>query len=168
MKLLGALLIIAAGAALGISKYLVLKKRADTLSDLLSALEQMRGEISLRLTPLPELTKLLSERGNAAVRGFFARLSDELERLDEAGFSELWEAALPALTPLGGEDFAALRPLGAVLGRFDAREQETALSRAIAELGERAAQARAALPASAKLYIGLGFGVAAMLAVALV
>ena len=168
MKFLGALLIVAAGAALGISKYLALKKRADTLSSLLSALEQMRGEITLRLTPLPELTRLLSERGNATVRVFFARLSDALEHLDEAGFSEHWEAALPILVPLSEEDLNVLRPLGAILGRFDAKEQEAALSRAISELGARASQARAALPASAKLYIGLGLGFAAMLAVALV
>lgn len=167
MKLLGALLIVAAGASFGISKYLALKRRADTLSGLLSALEQMRGEISLRLTPLPELAKLLSERGSAPVRAFFRCLCAGLERLDESSFAALWEGALPALGPLGGEALEALRPLGMTLGRFDAGEQEAALNRALSELSGCAAQARQALPAAGKLYIGLGLGFAAMLAVAL-
>ena len=123
MRLLGALLIVAAGAALGISKYRALKKRADTLSALLSALEQMRGEISLRLTPLPELARLLSERGDAAVRAFFTGLSAGLERLDETGFSALWAAALPILTKP-----ASVRKLGkAALDCFESEARVTDL-----------------------------------------
>jgi len=167
MKLLGAILIVAAGAAMGLSKYLALKKRADTLDGLLSALGQMRGEISLRLTPLGELMRLLAEQGSGAAHGFFLKLSAGMENLDERGFSAVWDAALPELAVLSSDDLAAMAALGASLGRFDVAEQCAAINAAAARLEISAARAREALPAAGKLYIGLGLGVAAMLAVAL-
>lgn len=167
-KLLGAALLCGGGAAVGVYKYMSLRKRARTLAGLIAALNIMRGEIRVRLTPLPEILKMLSERGDASVRGFFARVSSRMPELAESSLSSIWRGALPELCDLCGDDAAALAELGDVLGRFDAAEQESAINAAAETLGASLSLLRERLRSAPRMYIGLGLCLGAMLAAALV
>jgi stage III sporulation protein AB len=128
----------------------------------------MRGEISLRLTPLPELMKTLADHGGSDVRRFFGEVSGRMDQLSELSFSQIWDEALARLPSLDGGDRLALSSLGAVLGRFDAAEQTADISRAIARLQKSSDRAREALSGAGKLYVGLGAGLCAMVAAMLI
>jgi stage III sporulation protein AB len=167
-KLLGAVLIIVSGTAMGISKYLSLRRGVNTLYDLIAALETMRGEICTRLTPLPELTDILSRRGGDGVRKMFESVRRGLDGLSENSFSVIWDESLKELAGICPDDLYALSSLGAALGRYDAKEQEVIITRVIGQLSASAQRAGEGLRSAGKLYIGLGAGLCAMAAAVLI
>jgi len=165
LKFFGAALIIVSGFAVGAAKYASLKRGVAVLYELVASLEIMRGEIVSRLTPLPELMSMLEGRGLCGC--FFGEVYRGLSDMSGLTFREIWNAALPCLDALSAEDAAVLSSLGAVLGRYDAREQEAAINRVSARLTLSAKRGSERLPGAGKLYIGLGAGLCAMLAVVL-
>jgi hypothetical protein len=95
-KLLGALLLVSACAALGLERSLELRRRVRNLSALLDALALMRTKICRLLTPLPEMAEDLGREAPEPVRPLFLSLRKELPRLGERPFSELWAGAVEA------------------------------------------------------------------------
>lgn len=162
MRIVGALLLTGAGAALGLESSARVKRRAALLAALTAALGVMSEEISLLRTPLPELFAGLAMRGPVETRAFFASLSDTGGR----PFSTRWSECARAL-PLDGEARETLCALGMSLGRYDAASQCAQIALTCAGLQRMTQEARSERDGRAKTYAGLGLSLGAMLAVIL-
>ena len=121
-KPVGAALLLAGGVLCGCTIRRELRRRAALLADLAEWLGYLEAEISLRLTPLPEL--LDPDRGAETIRPFLADLRRCFD--ESASFPEAWRAALAGLT-LAADARDALDELGNTLGRYDAVCQADAL-----------------------------------------
>ena len=131
LRLAGALLLTAGGAALGMAACAHLGERVACLRAVVGALELMERELTFSLTPMPELLAGLARRGAPPVRPFFAQCARELDELNGHTLCQIWqEAAAAHLGVLSGEDLAILLPLGAVLGRYGGEDQRLAVAQA--------------------------------------
>jgi len=167
IRVVGALLIVAAFSLAGAGVSAELRARARRLNALCSALELMRGEVVDRLAPVPEIAERLAVSGPEESRAFFRRLSTEMENLGERAFSEIWSSCAGSLG-LRQEEREALCGLGRCLGRYGADEQDAAISRCMALLGGFAKKAEEEAASGARLYGGLGVTVGLLLAVVLI
>ncbi len=145
-KCVGAALLLAGGVLSGCTVRRELQRQADLLAALADWLFYLEAEISLRLTPLPEL---LDPEGQAEpLRPFLAKLRRRFA--DSASFPEAWHAALAALN-VPEDAKTALEALGSTLGRYDAACQADSLRLArekllaAAENARKEAQTRGAL-----------------------
>lgn len=163
MRIMGALLLVCAGAAVGLSKNLELKRRVRLLSALTAALGVMGEEIATLHTPLPELFHALAERGPEPLRAFFAGMEEET---GSRPLSELWEERTRSL-PLSSEELDALRPLGMSLGRYDGDRQASEIGLVRTRLEALLEAGRAERDGRGRTYLGLGASLGAMLAVIL-
>lgn len=161
-RLAGALLLILAGAALGLERGARVKGRVRLLSALCAALSVMAEEISLLRTPLPELASRLAASGPEELRSFFAALSPP----GGAPFSEKWAEEVNSL-PLNAEARETLSSLGLSLGRYDAQSQCAQIELTRTRLERLTQEARAERDGRAKIYPGLGLSLGAMAAVIL-
>lgn len=161
-RLCGALLLVTAGAALGLEGSTRVKRRVRVLSALSAALGVMAEEISMLRTPLPELFAQLSGRAGPELRGFFAALSEP----DDGPLSGKWGECVDAL-PLSPEERETLRSLSLSLGRYDAPSQCAQIELVRAQIGRLAQEARTERDGRAKTYLGLGLSLGAMAAVVL-
>ena len=169
IKMLGALLLAAGGLWLGMLKSAGQYRRASALLQLSAAMEMMRGEISLNLTPVPELMELISRSFDGPVGIFFRNVSLLMPELGKETLAELWSRAVDGTAdlPLSRAEMDELRLLGGALGRFGAGEQGRSLTLAAdkfsgfaSKAGEKAAQER-------KLCAGVGASAGLMLAIML-
>lgn len=166
MRLVGAALIAAAFAALGVSESLRLRRRARLVSALCSGLELLRGEIVSRLAPMPEAAERLARYGPEPARGFYAAVCAGLENLGGAEFSEIWRRAL-GLLDLPDPARAAMENLGGSLGRYGAAEQAAAISACEQELRREAESAAQEAQVMGGLRAGLAAGAGLILAIVL-
>ena len=158
IRFLGAILITAGAGAWGVLSVLRLRRRAAVLHALAGALELMKREIYDRLTPMPELMRMLSDDTPAPAGLFFGRVHEKMQSLGRRPFSALWNAALeesPELM-LRQEERGVLRELGLFLGRYDAGEQKSALTRVQRRLEEYARRADLERDAKARVHVFLG------------
>ena len=156
-KILGALLLTAAGALLGWDRTREWKRRAALLRKLSGALGEMAEELTLLRTPLPRLFEKLRDRP------FF--------RLLHAGFGTqpletLWTRAARSLD-LGEGETEALASLGTVVGRCGAERQAAEIALVRARLDRAAEAAEREISGRAKSYPDLGACLGAMLGVLL-
>jgi len=168
-KLIGALLLVAAGAGMGLAKARELRFRVQSLVAILSSLEIMRGEICTRLTPLPEIFALLAAEAPEPASEFFCALKEGMSELGERSLGEIWSRALkdtPSLA-LKPEEERALHLFGMSLGRFDVSEQKQAIDRCMESMGRFLQKAREEVHTQGRLYTGLGLAFGMMLAVVL-
>lgn len=164
--MLGAVMLVAASLWLGAALVISEKRRNRLLDALISSLEILRGEISTRLTPLPDCARLLAESGPEACREFYSSVYSASGVLGEVEFSRLWDACLSVLD-LDGRARAALSDLGRSLGRYSADEQRAAIDRCLAELGLCAGAARERAQKNMQLRLGLPLAAGLLLAVML-
>lgn len=166
MKLLGALLLTAAFAAMGLTESLRLRRRARLIADFASGLELLRAEIVSRLAPMPEAAERLALHGPESTRRFYAAVSAGLENLGGAEFSEIWSRAL-GLCELSEGAKLSLLNLGGSLGRYGAQEQSSAILACEAELGREALGAAEQARVMGRLRAGLALGGGLILAIVL-
>ncbi len=166
MRIAGSILIIAAFTFFGVARARDLHCRARLVAALATSVELLRGEIVSRLTPLPDAARRLAESGPRETRSFYSYLCVGLESLGEREFSEIWNACVAGLV-LAEQDKEILRDLGCSLGRYDALEQDAALSRCIEALGEAAERARCEAANGGRLCAGVSISAGALLAIVL-
>jgi len=136
LSAIGALLIIGATVALGLSSMWRMGARVRTLSGLIAALEAMKSEICDRLTPIPALIEQLAREMDPPLDRLFQKVNREMETLGIRSFYSIWKAAIEAaedleLTP---EERQTLIDLGRSLGRYGPEEQRGAFSYALRRL----------------------------------
>ena len=143
LRLVGALLLTAGAAGLGLCAAGQLGDRVRSLRSLVGGLEILKRELSFRRTAMPELMERTARQAGEPARYLFARCRDHLEELGERSFGQIWVRAVEAEPELllTREERAVLAELGQVLGRYDADGQIAALERA--EEGLKVCLARA-------------------------
>ena len=164
MKLLGAMLLTAAGLLAGLAAAGELRSRAARREELARMLERMEFELGRFATPLPALFERLSGQLSGDARLLCGHMSAALADLGGRTAEELWTEAVAFLP---GPEREALLPLGQVLGRYGAEEQLAALAACRARMLEAAEDARRDLRERGRMAVGIGAAGAAALAVLL-
>ena len=162
-KLSGALLVTAAGAAAGLRKKYELRRRAELLSALVTALGLMEQEVAALQTPLPELFRTLARDGPEETRAFFAAVAT---MTGQVPISVLWRAQANMLA-LSEQALKTLAALGMSLGRSDADRQAAEIALTRRRLDGLLRQEREELRVHGRTYTGLGLSLGAMLAIIL-
>lgn len=132
------------------------KRRVAAVEELCCALEQLRAELDVRLSPLPMLMEELAMRTSGCAAIFFAALRDSLAELGDKSFAALWKDAVEEnLGSLSHEDAQAILALGSVLGRYELADQLAALDRCSLELRASAVRRRSQMPQDRRLCYAL-------------
>ena len=156
IRLLGVLLLLLGGLALGLIPVRELSHRAKILESWMDALLLLEGELAFSLPAMPRLLETLSAKALSPAGETFARVRRGLEKLGETPFSQIWAQAVTANAGLQGEDLAPLLRLGEVLGRYDREERSRAIEAARAQLSRREALCREELRGKGRAYGTLG------------
>ena len=135
MRLLGAVLVVAGCAGLGLAGVRRLDGRVRDLGELASGLGTLQRELGWRLAPLPQALETAAGIAHGPSSAFFARCAQGAERPDGQSFQTVWREAIEAVPlRLSAEDRALLDRLGPVLGRYDGDSQRLALEDTAAAL----------------------------------
>jgi stage III sporulation protein AB len=128
MRWLGAVLLSAGSALLGLGAVMQLDGRVRDLRGIVSALEAMRRVLMSRLEPLDGMLDAAIQETSGRPKELFQFCRTGLEQLDGRPFQPLWTAAIDTVwLRLEEDDLAALCQLGGVLGRYDMERQADAL-----------------------------------------
>lgn len=169
MKLMGAALLTAGCAALGLGAASRLDGRARDLRELAAGLEALQRELGWRLSPLPEALREAAGESRGRAAQFFRHCARGAERLDGTAFQQVWQAGLEgSQLRLDREDRALLEQLGPVLGRYDGDSQRKALELAAAGLGRQQARAAEDRRRLGRVYGVLGVTAGLFLAILLI
>lgn len=134
IRMLGAVLVAAGCACLGFRAAAELGGRTRALGAALSGLELLERELVFSAPPLPQLMDSAARRIQGPVGELFDQCAQGLGQLDETPFCQVWSRAVEGCDQLGEQGREVLRPVGQVLGRYEAQEQQQALRRAQEEL----------------------------------
>ncbi len=127
MKLLGMFLICTASlaAACGIGK--TRGERIRSLRAFCRMLELMEGELTTKLSPLPDLVMALENKSSGTAKVFLEALGSRLVALGQNSFAQLWTDSLRQSADLEKEDLETLRHLGGILGQYELERQVEAI-----------------------------------------
>ncbi|MEB3101451.1 stage III sporulation protein SpoIIIAB [Ferviditalea candida] len=137
LKLMGAALVLFAGAMAGFYQSWRLASRPRQIRGLIHALQVLETEIVYALTPLPEALRKLGRKTAAPVSGLFGQIGDRLEQEQGITLQEVWEfTALDywKQTAMKETEREIVRQLGRTLGISDREDQVKHLHLAIREL----------------------------------
>ena len=129
IKLIGAILVVAGTASVGLNAVMRLKGRVGSLGTLITALDVMHSEICTRLTPMPELLEKLTALSQYPVSLFFENCRKNMKNIENASFYRIWKLSVKE-TPeleLTAEEEQAVGELGVMLGHYDVEEQSRAI-----------------------------------------
>lgn len=169
MNYIGAILLVAAGFYMGLSRARDQRIKVKTLRGVCLMLELIKSEICSRRTPMDELFAYLSYSGTVEIREFADSMRKKLRFLNEKAFSQLWcEAVERHLGNLPQDCLGTVCELGSSLGRYDADMQASAIERAQKTLSARLSVLETNLKADEKMYIALGCGVSLIAALVLI
>lgn len=156
MRLIGAVLVAAGGAWLGLQAAETLHRRVREVRQMAQGLAWLESELELNAPPLAELLAQGSRRSRGPARVLFQDCARGLERLDEEEFSHLWRRLVEERTELGPEGQAVLIPLGDTLGRYETERQRACLSAASRQLEELAGRLERESRGRSRVYEALG------------
>lgn len=166
IKLCGAVLLVAGTSAWGAMGVMRLRRRCRILADLVRSMAALRGELTTRLAPMPEVLERMEREFSAPVAEFFGAVRLRLDELGAATLFELWsDASERAELCLTAEERSVLRDAGRTLGRYDIDEQRAALERAERELTQlcRRAEQRCDRDSRTRAFVGVAVGLFATL-----
>lgn len=168
MKATGAILVIAAFTAFGITKSKSLSGRAKCLGAIIDALRYICSELQSAATPMPEIFAELYRLSRPETRKLFLQLDENMDSLSDLSFGELWQSALQDKS-LNLSDYQRdeLCRLGLYLGRYPAAEQCSAIEACILHLESEHEAAIGKAREGRKLYTGLGLTAGLMFATVL-
>lgn len=167
-RLIGAFLLSVGGAGLGWTAGERLRARANLLTELHAGIEALRREIGFYQRSVPEALECAAASVHGTVSWLFLSCAEQLYRGDGTPFASAWDREIKSkLTALSREEKAILLQLGNTLGRFDAEIQCHALDQCAARLEETRRSAREAWQRQKRLYLALGGGMGAALALLL-
>jgi len=159
IRLAGAVMVVAAGAAMGHAVCQRYRQRPRELQQLQRALELLTTEISYAVTPLPRALSRAGEGATSPIKELFSGASDRLVRGGSMVAGEAWTAALEALAPtmaMSLSDLGIARDLAAVFSMASAREQVRHLELLLRRLAQQEAAARVDESRYARLALQLG------------
>lgn len=168
LKMIGALMICGACAALGLNARQELRRRVRAADAMLLALSLISSEIACRRTPLPEIVGELAEHDDPAIRTVFSGLRRCLREQTGVSLGYLWRMNLRDKRDevgLGRAECDILCDAASFLGRYDAAEQTTGLSMVTRRLTAAREQADVELQSKGNLYrtCGIAMGILVVL-----
>ena len=167
LRLFGGVLVMLGIGALGFAKIAQMNKEVKILRGLVGALEEMEGEITFQLTPMPVVFWGLSQRMEEPLKSFFRRLSEGMEYLEEQALSTLWREEVATLS-LNQKARGILSELGEVLGRYDGEQQSRAIARTRESLSAILQHQEGEWAEKRKLYATLALTVGALVVILLI
>ncbi len=159
MRTVGAAAVLLASFGIGCLSVCQMQMHLRTLREIRDALLFLRGELAFKQVALPELIRNGCRYTKGEANDFFLALTDEISRLGEKCFHELWEETVERrLFRLSEPEKRELITMGRQLGCTALPQQLSALDACIHALSEtlereedeyrRERKARVALPAS--------------------
>lgn len=132
------------------------KAEINCLAELCTGFALIRAELGTRLTPMPELLLLLTDRCQGPAGSFFRAIGTALPLLEEKDFSTLWNAAAEEyLGCLSQRELETVKKAGAVLGKYELSEQISVIASCLAELRGAEEKLRAGYPQCRRLLFGI-------------
>lgn len=123
LKIIGAVLVVAACGGIGISMAAAHRREERGFSWLIKAINFMEWELQFRLTPLPGLCRSAAGEAGGEVGQIFSDLADELDRQVAPDAAACMGAAIRKTPRLSADMKNNLTSLGHCLGRFDLQGQ---------------------------------------------
>lgn len=168
MKLAGSALILSAVTWITGAVLSTRHKKLRCLHELSELLLQICGELETRALPIPELLEALSSRTSGAAKAFVDALREQLSRLGEAVFSDLWDAAVRmVITDAEEPTERIMHRAGLALGRYELKRQCQVLGQCAGELENVCFRGETALARSRQLLWGLNLVSAGLLIILL-
>ena len=167
VRLMGAALVAAGGAALGFQAAAGLRSQVRALEEMSQGLALLEQELELNAPPLSRLLERGAERGRGPAEALFRECLQGLDDLDREDFSTLWRRLVSGCMALGSEGQAVLTPLGDTLGRYDGERQREALAAARRRLEELTARLKEDSRRRGRVYQALGLSGGAFLVILL-
>lgn len=159
-KLIGAVVLVAAGGAAGMLVARDYARRPVEIRSLISAVQMLETEIIYAATPLGEAMERVACASDGIVAGFFREASRSLNSGEGTTAGEAWEKALAGFyghSSLTAGDSAILKNLGRALGRSGRTDQEKHLKLACEQLKREMASAEEAAAKNTRMWNYLGF-----------
>ena len=168
MHNLGLILIAVSAVTMGMTCVRLKSTHIKEMKCICVMLETMQRELDSRLTPLPELFRLLKEKDLGAASFFSGKILEQTERIGRTDFSLLWkECAARSFITLTEQEQSELQRIGEILGKLPADEQIRALKQCHDFLRNELETAFSEYPQSSRLAIGLALSAGAMLMIVL-
>lgn len=159
IKLIGAILILAATTWTGFEAAKGFSERPKQLRLLRSALQSLEAEIMYGHTPLHEAARRLSAQIAKPLSGFFEEFAKKLTD-EETTVRDAWEASLKKAwkqTALRRGEFEIMKQFGETLGRHDRYSQQKQIMLALNHLEREEADALDKQAKYEKMLKSLGF-----------
>lgn len=159
LKLLGAVLIIIAGTAIGFVQAAAYVNRSKQLRTLIYALQRLETEINYGQTLLPTALKKTGEGIDQPLSGLFTQIAQLLEESKELSMQQAWQQAIESMwgrTALKEREQDVLLRVGTVLGMSDAVDQQKHLQLAQLQLKSEEEQALQEQQRYANMWRSLG------------
>lgn len=171
MKLLGAVLVIAACSGTGASAVSRLRERRRLLETIKRMVSHMKGEILYANAPLPSAFYRTGKRGEGKAAELFLAVSEELEQETGDSLGLIWQQQVELFNKTSGlnrADQEALLRFGKNLGYLDREMQEKTIQFYLEELELAITQLRQEEPDKSRLYYGIGILAGLFLTVVLI
>lgn len=159
IKLLGALLILFAGTAVGFLQAAKYVDRAKELRILIHALQRLETEINYGRTPLPVACLVTAEATEQPIRELFLITASLLQGEQELSLHEAWSVAVEqcwSTTSMKTREKEVLLRMGSVLGMSDSEDQQKHLQLAQLQLKTEEVTAREEQDKFVKMWRSLG------------
>lgn len=168
LRAVGAILLLAGSAGLGLAAVRRLERRVTTLRSLTEALELMERELDFCLPPMKELILETAQRSTTPASEFLRACGEGMDELEGKPLSGLWQqAAVEKLTALKHCDLETVFSIGAVLGRYDGEGQRRAIAAARERLADFLSGAVEERRRQGRVYGALGITAGAFLVILL-
>lgn len=167
IQLMGAVLVAAGAAWMGMRGADALQERAQSLRDMAEALRLLEQDLELSDPTLFRLMKRLVPRCRGPAKELFQDCSQALEQLAEEEFSQSWRRLVLLRKELGEEGQQCLLPLGDTLGQCAGAEQCRTISAVRRRLEASADRAEEDYRRQGKVYRALGLSGGAFLVILL-
>lgn len=165
LRVLGGVMVAVGGAVWGGFAARQQKKRVRALEGFCGALEVMERELSMRLTPTPELLAQVKRHVHQPLQDFFEQC-EQAVRLGQS-ISGVWEEGLLELELFDEQSIHMLKPLGGIIGRYDALGQQQAIGAVRQELELHCHSVKEKSDGLCRVYRALGATVGAFVVILL-
>lgn len=171
MKLLGAVLVVSAGAGLGADAAGTVRKRLKLLEKLKLMVTHLKGEILYANAPLPEAFERTGRRSPGPAGTLFMEVAAELKKETGERFETIWKRKAEDFikgSALSKKEREQLLQFGEHLGYLDREMQEKTILFYMEDLEQAIALLRQQEPEKCRLFLSLGVLSGLFLAVVLI
>lgn len=169
MRYVGAIAVCLAALFVGFSRAKEERIKTSLLRELYSLLEILKSEISGNKTTMIKLFSMQRLNSFKFICPFIELINSEISLIGDRRFCDIWCGCVnEKLSTLPEKSMSALLALGNCLGRYDAEIQKSSIERCMDIVRAEYEAAESSLKNNEKMYIGLGGGAGAIIALMLI